>query len=270
MDPVSKPVVTARRQGSVGRVLALVLASGLRCVGGAPSLQAQEAPPADEVIERYVAAIGGPGAHTSPRSIRTSGVVEMPGLGLQGTFEVLQLLPNRSLTRVTIPGIGEIMSGFDGVSGWTLDPLVGASLMQGAELAQAQERANILAILRDPSLVVSRETIELSDSDGEACWSVRLVWASGGDSLDCYSRDTGLLLASEDAEVTPMGELLVTTRFSDYESFYGMMLPTRLVQSAMGQVQELNVNAVVLDDIEEAELAPPPAIQALLDGAARP
>ena len=96
------------------------------------------------------------------------------------------------------------------------------------------------------------------------------VWASGSESLDCYSRDTGFLLASEDAEVTPMGELVVTTRFSDYAAFYGMMLPTRLVQSAMGQVQELTVNAVVLDDVEEAELEPPPAIQALLEGAATP
>ena len=269
MDPVSEAFMTARGRCSSGTALAPVLAMGLWALSVSP-VQAQDAPPADEVIARYVEAIGGADAHTTPRSIRTSGVVAMPGLGLEGTYEVLQLLPDRSLTRVTIPGIGEILSGFDGVSGWTVDPLVGASLMEGAELAQTKERANILATTRDPSLVVSRETVELSDSDGEACWRVRLVWVSGGESLDCYSRDTGLLLASEDAEVTPMGELLVTTRFSDYEPFYGMVLPTRLVQSAMGQVQELTVNAVVLDDVEEAELAPPPAIRALLDGAARP
>jgi len=249
-----------------GPAVALVL-----CWTGASSpLRAQDAPPADEVIERYVEAIGGSGAHTSPRSIRTTGVVEMPGLGLQGTFEVLQLLPNRSLTRVTIPGIGEILSGFDGVAGWSVDPLTGASLMEGAELAQAQERANILATLRDRSVVTSRETIELSESEGEPCWRVRLVWASGSESLDCYSRDTGLLLASEDTEVTPMGEMVVTTRFSEYEPFYGMVLPTRLLQSALGQVQELTVGAVVLDDVDEAELAPPPAIRTLLEGGARP
>jgi hypothetical protein len=109
--------------------------------------------------------------------------------------------------------------------------------MEGAELAQAQERANILSTLRDASLVSASETVELADSDGEPCWRVRLVWASGSESLDCYSRDTGLLLASENTEVTPMGEMVVTHRFSEYEPFYGMMLPTRLVQSALGQVQ---------------------------------
>jgi hypothetical protein len=222
------------------------------------------------VIERYVQAIGGAGAHTSPRSIRTSGTVEMPGLGLQGTFELLQLLPNRALTRVSIPGIGDILSGFDGSSGWSVDPLIGAALMEGAELAQTQERANILATLRDPALVTSRETVQLSESDGEPCWQVRLVWASGKEGLDCYSRDTGLLLISEDTEVTPMGEIVVTTRFSEYEAFYGMMLPTRLVQSAMGQVQELTVRAVTLDDVEEAELVPPPAIKALLEAGTSP
>jgi hypothetical protein len=238
-------------------------------VATAPA-HAQDAPPADEVIARYVEAIGGHGAHTSPRSIRTTGVLEMPGVGLQGTFEVLQLLPDRSLTRVTIPGIGEIMRGFDGVSGWSVDPLIGASLMEGAELAQAKERANILATLRDPSVVTSRETVGLSDSEGEPCWRVRLIWASGSESLDCYSRDTGFLLASEDAEASPMGEMVVITQFSEYEPFYGMMLPTRLVQSALGQVQELNVDAVVLDDVDENEVAPPPAIRTLLEASPRP
>jgi hypothetical protein len=231
---------------------------------------AQEAPPAQEVIERYVEAIGGADAHTSPRSIRTNGAVEMPGLGLQGTFEVLQLLPDRSLTRVNIPGIGEILSGFDGAFGWSVDPLLGASLMEGGELAQAQERANIMATLRDASVVTSLETVGLSESDGEPCWRVRIAWASGTESLDCYSRDTGLLLASENTEVSAMGEMVVTTRFSEYEPFYGMVLPTRLVQSAMGQVQELTVAAVVLDDIEDAELSPPPAIRALLEAVTPP
>jgi hypothetical protein len=269
MDSISVTLAKPLRRPPTrvsGQALLLVL-----CWAGTTApVRAQDPPPADEVIERYVEAIGGAGAHTSPRSIRTTGAVEMPGFGLQGTFEVLQLLPNRSLTRVTIPGIGEILSGFDGASGWSVDPLVGASLMQGAELAQAQERANIQATLRDESVVTSRETVELSESDGEPCWRVRLVWASGSESLDCYSRDTGLLLASEDTEVTQMGEMVVTTRFSEYEPFYGMMLPTRLVQSALGQVQELRVGAVVLDDVDEAELAPPPAIRTLLGGGARP
>ncbi len=259
------------RRGVTWAGVARVLTStALASTALATSLSAQSLPPADDVIESYVRAIGGAEAHTSPRSIRTTGIIELPGMGLQGTFEVLQLLPDRSVTRVSIPGIGEIESGFDGSSGWSVDPLMGAALMEGDELGQARDRANILGTLRDPAVVPVRETLELGGSDGERCWRVRLAWASGGESVDCYSTETGLLIASENTEVSPMGEMLVTTRFSDYEAFGPMILPTRLVQSAMGQVQELIVQDVVVDDVDATELTPPPAIQTLLGGSPPP
>lgn len=228
---------------------------------------AQEAPPADELIEAYVEAIGGRAAHTSPESIRTTGVIEMPAMGMQGRFEVLQLAPDRMLTRVTLPGVGEILTGFDGEVGWRVDPLVGPALMQGAELAQTRDRSNMLAILRDASIVRERETLELAESDGQPCWRVRLVWASGTESHDCYSRETGLLIESEDPQATQMGEMEVTTRFSDYEEFGSMMLPTRLVQTAVGQVQEMTVREIAVDDVDASELTPPPAIRTLLESA---
>ena len=233
-------------------------------------LAGQQLPPANEVIDAYVEAIGGRAAHTSPASIRSTGTIEMPAIGMQGEFEVLQLPPDHMLTRILLPGVGEILSGFDGENGWSVDPLMGAMVMEGQELAEARERANLLANLRDPVVVAERETVELAEYDGESCWMVRLVWISGRESFDCYSRQTGLLIASEDSQTSPMGKIEVTTRFSDYEEFHGMILPTKMVQTAMGQVQEMFVREVEIDGVDAATLAPPLSIRTLLAEPGKP
>lgn len=232
-----------------------------------PPLSAQALPSADDLIDSYVAAIGGREALTSPTSIRTTGSLEMPAMGMQGRFELLQVLPDESIMRVSVPGLGEIETGFDGRDGWSVNPMTGAALMHDAELAQTGERASVLATLRDPSVVPERETVELTEYDGEACWKVRLVWISGQESHDCYSRETGLLVASEDTQVSTMGAMQVTTRYSEYKDFFGMKLPTHLVQTAMGQVQEMTVREVQIDDVEASEMAPPAAIRTLLEDA---
>jgi hypothetical protein len=242
--------------------------AALACATLASPVLAQDLPPADELIDAYVEAIGGREANTAPSSIRTTGSIEMPAMGLQGRFELLQVTPDQSVMRISLPGLGEVQTGFDGEAGWSVNPMQGAALMQGAELAQTRARANVLATLRDPAVVPTRETVELTEYDGEACWRVRLVWISGDESYDCYSRDTGLLVSSEDSQVSPMGTMQVTTGYSDYRDFFGMVLPTRLVQTAMGQVQEMNVKEVRVDDVDAAEMAPPVAIQTLLDEAA--
>ena len=245
--------------------LAVVVSTITASLGSYAPAIAQPLPAADRVIDAFVQAIGGRAAHLSPTSIRSSGVIEMPGMGIRGEFEVLQFAPDQMMTRVVVPGVGEILSGFDGEVGWSVNPLTGSMVMEGGELAETSERANILAGLRDREVIPERETVELSEYDGEGCWRVRLVWLSGRESFDCYSQDTGLLIASEDSQTSPMGILGVVTRFSDYREFHGMILPTRLVQSSMGQVQEMLVREVEIDRLDAYALAPPPSIRTLLD-----
>lgn len=231
-----------------------------------PHAEAQELPPADSLVQAYVEAIGGHEAHTSPVSIRTVGTVRMAAMGLSGDFELLQYAPDRMLLRVSVGGIGQIQSGFDGDVAWSIDPLAGPRILEGAELEASRERADLLAGVRDSSLVPTRETMGLTEYDGDACWRVRLEWASGRESFDCYSTETGLLIASEDQQVSQMGEIQITTTFDDYQEFDGgMYLPTRMVQQGMGQVQEMIVEAVEVNTLAPEALDPPSSIRTLMN-----
>lgn len=249
-----------------GALAALLLLSVPVLVSVPALASAQELPEADELIQSYVEAIGGEEAHGTPTSIRTAGTMSLPGMGIEGEFELLQIPDVGSRMVSTIPGMGELMVGFDGQVGWSLNPMTGAQLMEAEELAQMRERTQLAATLRDPELVTERETIEEIQVQGEACYRVRLVWASGRETFDCYATDSGLLLQSEDVQVSDMGEVPTTTRYADYAEFHGMVLPTRMIQETMGMEQVLEIREVSIDDADAAELDPPPEIRTLLEG----
>ncbi len=249
--------------------LSSLLATALLLVAPALPAAAQDAPDlpdADELIAQYVEAIGGRDAHADPASIRTSGTMSIPGMGLEGEFELIQIPDVGSRMNSSLPGLGEIMAGFDGEVGWSLNPMAGPQLMEGVELEHMHERSLLAATLRDPEVVLERETVEEVEVDGQPCYRVRLVWASGRQSFDCYSTETGRLVRSEDVQVSEMGEVPTVTDFSDYREFHGMMLPTRMVQRTMGMEQVLEITSVAVDDADADDLAPPAPIRTLLEG----
>jgi len=224
----------------------------------------QAVPDADSLVARYVTALGGREGFTSIESLRTAGTTMIPSMGIQAEFELVQAAPNRMVLKVVVPGLGEIVSGFDGTVGWNVNPLIGPALTEGAELTQLAEESHILAVLRDAALVVSKETIGETDFAGIVCWRVNLVWASGRTSSDCYSIESGLLIATEEVQVTVMGEIPSTTLYFEYRNFEGRLFPTRIVQQAMGQEQEMRVRSVEFNAVDPSAFEPPSPIRVLI------
>lgn len=221
-------------------------------------------PPARDLIDRYVEAIGGRQAHARPTSIRSVGSLSMPTMGLEGEFELLQLPSRGSRMRTVIPGLGEMLVGFDGEVGWSVNAMTGPSLMEGDELEQVRERSLLEAALRSPEVIAESETVERTEFGETACWRVRLVWRSGRETHDCYALETGLLVASEETQASATGEVPVVTIYADYREFHGMNLPTTLRQSTMGIEQVMEIHEVFVDDADPSALEPPPAIRVLL------
>lgn len=249
-----------------GRVGASLLSLAAAAALLLPSLvEAQDLPDANTLIAAYVGAIGGADRFEGLSSV-TRGTLAIPAAGIEGPFEMVQRYPDQMRMNVELSGLGEILSGFDGEVGWSVNPMMGAQLMEGAELAQMREQSGILASLRDPSVVPGRETVEQTEFEGEACWRVRLTWASGRESFDCYSVETGLLVASESVQATAMGEIPSVSIYRDYRDFEGRMTPTRMIQRVAGQEQVMVIESVEYGEVDASRVAPPAQIQALIGG----
>lgn len=82
-------------------------------------------PSVDEIIDHYLAAIGGRGALEKLNSRISRGTVELQSMGLTGTAEIYEEAPDKSTLLINVEGLGTIQQTFDGVGAWLQDPLDG-------------------------------------------------------------------------------------------------------------------------------------------------
>lgn len=214
---------------------------------------AQELPAAKDLVARYVTAIGGRDAIMKYTSIRSAGFFEMPAAGLRGDLRIVQAKDGRTSMRISVPGMGELAGGYDGTTAWSMNPMQGPRLLEGKELAQMQEDAGFLTILRESPAIDSMVTVQQDTIGGEACYKVKVSYKSGRTSFDCYSAATGLLAGTVAIQESNMGTIEVTTAMTEWKEFGGIRFATRLRQQAMGQEQVLGIDSIEFDGAEDAQ-----------------
>lgn len=244
----------------------LLLAIALAVTPGVVPAQDQDLPPAGDLIDRYVEALGGREAVLAQPGSHATGTFSMPAAGLEAPLEVYSASdPDRTITTVEIPGLGTVQEGFTGEYGWSVNPNLGPRVFEGEELAASRESASTMGQLRDASMFSERTTVEQTEMNGEACYRVKLVWNSGRETFDCYSVDTGLIVATEIVQPTPMGDIPVVSLIGGYESFGGVMTPTQVTQQMMGQEQSITIDSVEIVEVDPERFTPPASIQALIE-----
>ena len=234
----------------------------------APSVvraQAAALPPAKDLIAKFVAATNAGPVMAKHSSVRTKGRFEMAAAGVSGDLEISQARPNKTMMRINLSGVGQIEQGFDGTTGWSINPMQGPRIITGKELDAIREESSFGASSRQGPNVASVETMEKTQMNGEACYKVKVVWKSGRETQDCYSVASGLLIASMGKQDSPMGSVDVTNLISDYKDFGGQKIATRLTQQLMGQEQVLIINTVEYDAADPAAFEMPAAIKALAE-----
>lgn len=229
-------------------------------VAAGQTVSAQQLPAASVIIAKYVAATGGEAAMKA-KSIVMKGGMSMPSAGINGTVEMTQAGVNQMQMVTNIPGMGEVQAGYDGTIAWATDPMQGARILTGKELEQVRDEADRRAMVRDMALFNSMTTVADTTMNGERCFELKLNWKSGRETFDCYSANTGLLVASRSIQTSSMGSIPVVSLFTDYKKFGELTVPTKTTMEMMGQQQILTISSIELGN--GATIVPPPAIQAL-------
>ena len=258
---------------SPSRCLARILAAALLVVAARP-ISAQAAsgalPPAKDILARYLKSIGVSDAALPHTSMRTKGQFQMPAMGVTGDMTAVAAKPNKTTITVTISGLGEIKSGFDGDVAWAVDPMQGPRLIEGPELQQMKQEGAFLGSLRQSWSYQSAQTLERGEYGGEPCYKVKLVWKGGNETTDCYSVASGFLVATVATRHTSMGPMEMTTLLADYKDFGGIKMPSKMTQSAMGQQQVITISSVEFDTVEPTAFELPAEIKALKEKQAKP
>jgi hypothetical protein len=225
---------------------------------------AQALPAAKDLIQRYAKEIGSD-AWKSHKSARLKETLELTGMGMKMDIEAASIFDGRHyLMKMTIPGMGEAISGFDGTSAWMKEPTMGARILSGAEAEQVNEEADPEASSRLTKNIVSSETVEKTSMNGAECYKVKHTWKSGRVTHDCFGVSDGLLVASTAKQVSAMGEMEITQFYSDYKEMGGIKRATVTTGQMMGQQIKRTLTSWEWDTVKPADVEPPADIKALL------
>lgn len=231
----------------------------------APAKADPSLPPARDILDRHVKAIGGRDAVLSHKSAHATGTFSVPSSGMVGTIETFGAAnPDRIVVRITIPGLGEMANGYDGAHGWAITPMTGPMLQQGKELDQTKIDADFYSELRDPKKYTSVKTVEKTDFDGRSCYKVSLMRLDGNEDFEFYDVQTGLRAGSIATRDSPMGQVTTTNVESGYKKFGNLLQATTMVQKMMGVEQKLTLTSVEYDNVAASAFELPAPIKALI------
>jgi hypothetical protein len=195
--------------------------------------------------------------------MHASGTLSIATSGISGPVDIYGAAPDRVLIRTAVPGIGEIVDGYDGAHGWSVSPMTGPALKSGKELEQTRLDADFYSELRDPKKY-TMQTIEKTMFDGRDCYKVSVKRVDGTEDFDFYDVATGLRAGSINTRETQMGPMTVSNVESGYKKFGPLTQATVLTQKIMGVEQKITIEAVEYDKVDPSVFEPPASIKALI------
>jgi zinc protease len=104
-------------------------------------------PAVDEVISRYVEALGGVEAIKKITSRVAKGTVDVAGVSRGGSFETYSQAPNKSLTVLQAHQLGTVKMGFDGRNGW-VRTAAGSRALKALEVGTLQRDSDLYGPIR--------------------------------------------------------------------------------------------------------------------------
>jgi outer membrane lipoprotein-sorting protein len=217
---------------------------------------------ADEVVDKYLAALGGKealGKLTSRRAIGTITVATQVG-DLGGPIEIDTKLPNKG--RVAIDLDLSAVGGdkmhqerkFDGTSGWTLNSMNGDAEITGNELDNLRNNVFPTPLLNYKTSGLKMEVLPKETLNGTAVVVLRATPKAGSATKLYFDAATYLLLRTvttvNSAETG--GDIEQTSDLADYRAVDGIKVPFQItnsnpLQSAVIKLTKVEHN-VALDD----------------------
>lgn len=217
-----------------------------------PAAKPDEKLPAPEALfDKYLKALGGEAALNKFKSRVMRGSIEIVPMGVKGTFETTQKVPQMSLTTMNLTGLGAIQQGYDGTVGWSKDPFTGLRELKGGELATVQ-RAALINPGNWRKSYSSMKTTGRSKVGEREVYVVEGAYAADTPEKLYFDAQTGLLLRTDSVVESPQGRIVSETTLDDYREVDGVKVPYSMravlgAATVVTRVEEVK-HDVVLDD----------------------
>ena len=249
-------------------VLALIMVLSLSALAQTPakapekpavSLPSAATPSADQILDRYVEAIGGRAAWKKITSRVSTGTIDVPQMSLSGTIEIREKAPDRLLATVIING-ASFRQGFDGTVGWTDNPQDGLHQETGAELEDTRRDADFYHQL-DLRTLYSKLAVTGVEKMGDREAYIMEASHPGADPDKLYfDTRTALVLRIFSKHHTADGVTAIQEDMEDYREVDGVKLPFIVHQTSADSAFTIKFTEVHHNvELEDGQFSKPAA-----------
>lgn len=233
--------------------LASIVVVGLVVACAALSAQTPALPTVDQVLEKYLAAMGGQAAFDKITTRVARATIEIPDMGITGSMTMTEKAPNKSLVIVEIAQM-TVREGTDGVVAWDENPQTGLREKAGIELAEFK-RGSIFNIETKLKTAYPKMTVTGRDTvSGRPAIVIDAAPDQGSPVKIFFDSETGLILKQAGTRETPEGPITFESFYDDYRTVDGIKQPHTLRQvtsrfTSVIRISEMKHNAPVDDAV---------------------
>lgn len=220
---------------------------------------------AEQIIDRYVQALGGAQAIQKITSRISKGNVEILGAGATGTIEFYEKAPNKQMHLLTVPDLFTSYGGFNGSSGWGFDQeKKKPTELKGKELESLRVDSEFYKPIRIkeqfPQITLKGEE-KIQFRDGPRQTYVLEAKSAAGNSRKMYfDTETGLLIRQDTQDTSEEGKVPAREFFLDYKNVDGVMVPFTIRHTQGGATMILRFSEVKQNvPIDDSKFDPPGA-----------
>jgi len=212
-------------------------------------------PPADQLLDKYLSAIGGAAALQKVTSRVEKGKIDANGHQLP--IEVFAKAPDKRISSMHLPN-GDSITAFDGKQGW-LSNAGHPHMMSAAENDAARIDSDFYFASHVKTLFQKFTVVPGEKIDGHDTY---LVFGrnEGQPPLHLYfDQQSGLLLRLVRYAETALGRMPTQIDYSDYRDADGVKIPFRWTLARPGNRFTIQIDDVKQNvPVDDAKFAPPP------------
>ncbi len=194
--------------------------------------RAEPLPTIDQILDKYVEALGGKAKLEKLTTRVTKGSADLPGAGGIGSVEIYMKAPNKWLFVLNNPDLTVNATGFNGTAGWSQDSDSGVQDLKGDDLSLARRGAEFYRDIKLKELYPKMTVKSKEKVDDHDAYVIEATSADGGPQETWYfDTRSGLLIRRTWEQHTPDGITLMEVSFDDYKEVDGVKVPFTLRQS---------------------------------------
>jgi Flp pilus assembly protein TadD len=214
-------------------------------------------PTVDEVLARYVQALGGAAAINAVSSRVMKGTVDVVGVSRGGSFEMYAQAPGKTLSVMQARAMGTVKLGFNGRSGWA-QTVAGLRAVKGSELGTVQRDSDFYGPLRLKSNFAKIKLLGKSKIGYREVYVLDLQPSSGAGERLYLNAETYLPVRVNTARMNGRLAAPVEIYLDDWRVVDGIKYPFWMSQSFPGLNLALTVKEIQHNVPLDASMFEPP------------